>query len=437
MENMINIFTRVVCISAFMLSAFAQAHGKVNVVTDDIERFWQAFDRIVVEADYKEQVNLINSLYVKPGTAGLQKIMQVRGYTAEQYVDLINRYPKFWRSLRANTLKAKQLSNELNQGLDQFNALYKDTKPATVYFTMGAMRTNGTTLNDAVLIGSELAMADAATDISEFSGRTKTWLTGFFATNPIENLVLLNVHEFIHTQQTPIEQSLLMQVMYEGVAEFLSVLAMKTKSQSPAIAYGKSNPQVKLAFENEMFFERTSDWLWSSSQNKFNVRDLGYYIGYSIAENYYQQAIDKTAAIKALIELDYSDSAAVEAIIDSTKFFTKPIEHLRELDIKRRPLINKISEFTNFSQSVSPSTKTITVNFSDVLNGHNNSIDYGDKGKKALPEILSKQWANDKKSWTMHVNLKPNTHYQLMLSNFRDNQDVPIQPYLIEFKTTN
>lgn len=92
------------------------------------------------------------------------------------------------------------------------------------------MRTNGTTRDSLVLIGSELAMADSSTDISEFEGRTKEWLETFFGTNSMEGLVLLNVHEYVHTQQNPIPDNLLHIALYEGVAEFVSVKAMGVPS---------------------------------------------------------------------------------------------------------------------------------------------------------------------------------------------------------------
>lgn len=258
------------------------------MVTTDIDLFWNAYDKIVQEKDTLKQLELIRSLYIEKGSVGLKRIMEVRNYTAEEYIELINAYPKYWNSIRANTLSAKNLSAELNDGIDKFKHIYPKMKPAKMYFTIGAMRTNGTTQDSSVLIGSELAMADANTDISEFEGRTKEWLEGFFGTNPIGGLVLLNVHEYVHTQQQLPPNNLLYQVLHEGIAEFISAKAMNVPSAAPAIDYGKANPKVRETFEKEMFYEQTFEWLWSNSPNDFGIRDLGYYIGYSIAENYYK-----------------------------------------------------------------------------------------------------------------------------------------------------
>lgn len=407
-----------------------------NVITTDIDNFWTAYDLVIQETDSLKQIKLIDSLYIQKGTLGLQKIMKVKNYTAEEYVTLINKYPKYWHSIRKNTNKAKSLATELNEGIKKLKSIYPQLRPAKIYFTIGAMRTNGTTRDSSVLIGSELAMADSATDISEFEGETKEWLETFFGSSPIDGLVLLNVHEYVHTQQNPIPNNLLHTVLYEGIAEFVSVKALGVPSNAPAIEFGKSNPAVREQFEHEMFYEWTFDWLWSNSPNQFGVRDLGYYIGYEIAERHYQKSSDKQKAIKELIELDYSDPEMIDAFIDQTEFFSKPIEVLRQKDQEERPKVARIQQFENSSLSVSPSTTEITIEFSEKLNGYNTGIDYGESGEDAFPEVTNRFWSKDSTAWTMQVKLEHQKRYQFWITNnFRTPGDVPILPCLIEFQT--
>lgn len=407
-----------------------------NVVTTDIDNFWYAYDRIVQEPDSLMQIRLIDSLYIRKGTVGLQKIMEVREYTAQEYVDLINRYPKFFNSLRANTNKAQSLAADLNAGVEKLRAIYPKLRPARIYFTIGAMRTNGTTRDSLVLIGSELAMADSTTDISEFEGETKEWLQGVFSSNPINGLVLLNVHEYVHTQQKPIPDNLRHIVLYEGVAEFVSVTAMGIPSNAPAIEFGKRTAAVREQFEKEMFYERTYEWLWSNAPNNFGVRDLGYYIGYAIAEQHYQNSADKQQAIAQLIELDYSNAEAVDAFIDQTHFFSKPIADLRAEDSRHRPSVAGIQQFENGSTTVDPKTQQLTFRFSEKLNGYNTGVNYSDEGESTFPEVTDRVWAADSAAWTMHVKLEPGRHYKFWITgNFRTSDGIPLLPYLVEFST--
>lgn len=406
------------------------------VSTSDIDHFWEAYDRAILTEDSVQQVAIIDSLYIERGTAGLREIMRVRNYTAGEYVSLIRRYPKFWNSIRANTLRAKSLADELNTGIAKLAAIYPDLQPAHIYFTIGCMRTNGTTRDSLVLIGSELAMADSTADISAFEAPTRQWLGDYFKGNSIDNLVLLNIHEYVHTQQAPMPTTLLYQVVYEGVAEFVSVTALEQPSSTPAVAFGQQTPAVRALFEEEMFFERTQEWMWSNAPNDFGVRDLGYYIGYAIAEKHYQQADDKLQAIRELIELDFTDEVAMEAFIDDTGYFSAPIAALRAQSDKRRPSVRGIAELENGATDVDPSLRVLTFEFTEALNGYNTGVDYAELGAAAFPVVTAREWASDGQRWTMRVELEPRTRYQFWITqNFRTEEGIPLRPFLVDFTT--
>lgn len=415
---------------------------KANVTTTDIDNFWKAYDQVIQESDSLRQTELIDSLYIQKGSVGLNTMMEVRNYSAQEYVTLINHYPKYWASLRSNTLKAHELAGELNNGISKLEAIYPELKPAKIYFTVGCMRTNGTTRDSMVLIGSELAMTDSLTDISEFDGETKDWLINYFNTNPIHDLVLLNIHEYVHTQQKEQVHNLLSIALREGVAEFVSTLALNKPSAVDAIAFGKENAAaVRERFEQEMFYPNNQPkWFWSNYPNEFGVRDLGYYVGYQMCENYYQQTEDKTDAIRTMIELDFTDETEVESFIQQSHYFSAPLDTLYQRFERSRPYVTGIKQFENNSQQVNPKTTEITVEFSQPLNGHNTGVDFGELGEAYFPknDVSKRFWSDDNTAWTISVALEPYKRYQLLISNnFRTSEDVPLRPYLIDFTTGN
>ena len=123
---------------------------------------------------------------------------------------------------------------------------------------------------------------------------------------------------------------------------------------------------MKKAFEKEMFYNYTFNWLWSNYPNQFEIRDLGYFVGYEMAETYFDQQEDKNAAIKTLIELDYDNTTAIDSFIDELKYFSKPIAQLRKEDEGSRPKVVSVLQIQNESQSVNPNTKQITFTFSEL-----------------------------------------------------------------------
>ena len=411
-----------------------------NVIASDIENFWNAHDKIVVEKDYETQIKLINDLYINKGTKGLKAIMQARRYTDKQYVDAINNYPKFWQSVRKNTYKAKSFAKEIENGVAKLKQIYPDLKPAKVYFTIGVFRTPGTTLDGMVLIGSELALSDENVDTSELP-KNFAGLLPYFKSNPINDITFLNVHEFVHTQQkTAIGSELLTQTIREGIAEFITVKALQMKSPTPAITFGKENrPKLKDAFTKEMFSTSYYNWLWNNVDNQFKTRDLGYFVGYDLAEKYYENSFDKKNAIKELIELDLQNNIAVAEFVNSTKYFSKPIKKYRKKYEKNRPNIKKIVQFNNGSQNVNPSISKITIVFSEKMDTRFRGFNFGPLGEKNVLKITKFiGFSKDGKSLSFEVKLLPNKRYQMRLpAKFKDLDGVQIKPYLIDIKTSS
>ena len=432
-------------VTAILILASCQTEKKhfENIVTTDITNFWEAYDKITSTQDSILQYKYLDSLYLKRGTEGLNAIRQVRNYTPEDYIRVINEYPKFWTSIRDNTLKVEQFNAELQDGIEKFREIYPELKPAKIYFTIGAFRTGGTTLDSLVLIGSELALADKNTISTEFPEEERDDRRTYFDSNPIENLVLLNIHEYVHTQQKPMVYNLLSLSIYEGVAEFVSVKAMGVPSVAPAIEFGKKNADIiREKFEQEMFYPNNRfKWLWDSgSSNEFGVRDLAYYIGYQMAENYYEQSEEKEKAIKKLIELDFNNETEIDEFVRSTGFFSASLDELYQNFENKRPTVVGIKQFKNNSNNVSPKINQITVEFSEPLNGTSTGIDFGPLGKDYFPKIspTGRVFSEDNKTWTITVDLEPNKHYQIQLeNNFKTSEWSPLKPYLIEFKTGN
>ena len=409
-----------------------------NIVTSDIQSFWEAYDKIISTDDTLQQAKYLKELFLDKSSPGQQAMMDVRQYTAERYLDAIHNYPKFWNSIRENSKKAASLSADLEKGIEKLRRLYPSLSPAKIYFTMGILRSNGTTLDSMVLIGSEQAMADQNTVTEEFPEEIRAGKRTYFDSNPIKNLVLLNVHEYVHTQQKPMVYNLLSQCIYEGVAEFVSTIAMEEESVVPAVQFGKANLEaVRDKFERDMFTNnKTNEWLWSDAENGFGVRDLGYFIGYEICERYYNNATDKSKAIKDLIELDYENETEVERIVDGTNFLTASLKTLYQNFEANRPKIVRIQEFENGNTEVSPSINTITLECTKPLDTRFRSTGLGELGKEHFPKVNSIDFSEDSLKITYQVVLEPNMQYQILLENgYRTTTNNPLKPYLVDFKT--
>jgi len=300
-----------------MLAAIGFGQTSSKIFTQDIDNFWVAFDSIESTNDYSKKLTFINSLYIEKGTPGLQSFMELRDYNDSLYVRLIDSLPKFWHSVRENTLSIKSKTQELNQAVETLRSLYPELRDAQMYFTIGGLRSGGTTQGNMVLVGAEIATGDSSTNMAEFKN---DWLKKVFSKQSIDNIVYLNIHEYIHTQQTGYKKRVMNQCIAEGSCDFIAELVLERPIVTQYLTYGREHaPELKAKFSRDLDSEDLSLWLYNGGQQGEKA-DLGYYIGYEICKSYYMHAADKKQAIKDIIELNYDDNQAVETFVAKSKY---------------------------------------------------------------------------------------------------------------------
>lgn len=311
--------------STHQLAAQARSNAQaipVPVVSSDVDHFWQAYDEIQKTQDPAAQADILKRLFVDKGTPGLTAFMQAKRYTPEKYLKAIHDYPKFWASIRPRTALAQEKVSAFGPSIEKLRVLYPKLRPATIYFEIGCLQSGGTTLEDKVLIGTELATANDTTVTEEFPQPMGARLATFFHSDPLQSLVLTNIHEYVHTQQKEAGDMLLAYSLREGAADFV---AQQVLGQMPKLAYVTYGPahqaEVLEEFRQEMKGSSLRNWLYNNTNNKFGVSDLGYYVGYAFWSAYYQKQTDKKAAIAQMIDLNYSDPATVEQFAEASGFF--------------------------------------------------------------------------------------------------------------------
>jgi len=431
---MIKIF--IIVFSLVTLSLSSKTQKDQNVFTSDIDNFWIAYDSIQTTNDSLKQIGFIQNLYINKGTKGLKAFMEARDYTAKLWVDLIRMYPKFWNSIRPNTFTVKLYAAEIEKSIQKLKDLYPGLKEAKMYFTVGGLRSGGTTMNDMVLIGSEIATGNASTDVSEFPNN---WLKGVFKNQQVDNLVSLNIHEYVHTQQKGDPKDLLGQAIKEGACDFITELVIGKLLQNNYIVYGREHEaELKERFKLEMFTTAYSNWLYNGSNAK-NVADLGYYMGYTICKTYYENSSDKKITIKEIIELNYSNSAAVENFLKRSKYYTELInktELIQTFEAKR-PYVLRIEPFANGDSLVNAGNKELKIIFSSPMDKNGFSINNGKRGKDYSPIIAVIGFSDDATFFTLKIDMKPDHEYEFIITDksFKSAEGYPLKPYEVKFKT--
>lgn len=296
----------------FSISTFKIFAAKIY--TSDITNFWVAFDSVKTTNSHSQKIKFISELYIQKATDGLKDFITAREFTAEEWLKNIESYPKFWASLRPQTMFILKNVESLENLSKKFKEIYPEFIEPDVYFTIGCLRSAGTTSKGRILIGAEMGAADNKTDVSELS----SWLKNYIKAN--SGIVQLVAHEMNHTQQIGSPDSLntlLSQTILEGSCDFMAELIINKQYIAPHTNYGLTHTKALLKEFYKNKDQITFDnWLYNGNETKKKPADLGYYIGYEICKAYYENAADKAKAIKEIIQLNWQDKTKLLSMLD-------------------------------------------------------------------------------------------------------------------------
>ena len=129
---------RAICVLFFALTHIA-AQPRVELITQDIENFWKAYD----QGEPGKRAAALQALYFNPGSPGLRDFLRLRIGSAQQLADAIERFPNYYATIRANTLSVENRRPQIELYLSRFQDLYPQAAFPPVYFMVGARFNRG------------------------------------------------------------------------------------------------------------------------------------------------------------------------------------------------------------------------------------------------------------------------------------------------------
>lgn len=163
--------------------------------------------------------------------------------------------------------------------------------------------------NRFVLLGTEMVTAGKNVDYSELDSLWKPNPSKKEIDIP-EAIKAIVAHECVHTQQpneldsNAVVCNQLYACLREGAANFMGELISGNTNYSEVNKYGDAHEtDLWNEFKSTLCNANAENWLYNGNNSKVRPPDLGYYIGYKICQSYYNNAKDKTQAIKDIIEI--------------------------------------------------------------------------------------------------------------------------------------
>jgi hypothetical protein len=226
---------------------------------------------------------------------------------------MVTAYDEYFASIRDNLEDLDDPNGVvamIRANYETIESLYPDAVFPPVTFLIGRFSTAGTIRQSGILIGSEFYAIDAQTPLSELGAFQRANV------HALDSIVFVVAHEHVHVLQAQARAgsigggTLLRQSLMEGIADFVGELASGGTINGHVYEYGLANEaELWAEFQTEMQGTAVNRWLYNQgSPPAGRPGDLGYFIGYRIAQAYYDKASDKTAALREIIR--FSDANA-------------------------------------------------------------------------------------------------------------------------------
>lgn len=273
-----------------------QSDVRVEFVTSDIELFWRALD----QSTPASMPAVLEREYLRQGSRGLAEFTRLRIGDGAQLAAVVQAHPAYYAALRKSSRRVEEFKPVMRRAFQCLRAIYPEAVMPTVTFVIGRMNSAGTVDARNLLIGVDMfGKSDEA--VMEGLGR---WHRAVVA--PMERLPYIVAHELIHAQQTNAGGgTLLAAALNEGVADFVGQLISGETINPHLHAFARErHAELWRDFEKDMNGRELGRWLYQGdSATGDRPADLGYYIGYRIAEAYYQQHRDKHAAVREMLAI--------------------------------------------------------------------------------------------------------------------------------------
>ncbi len=265
---------------------------KTELVTTDLDNFWEAFDRAKPDFD----PSVFQELYLDKGSKGVKGFTRNRIRDAEHLSKTIKKHPNYYSSIKSSTQQIPLMKDTIRQSLVKLKELYPKAVFPPVYFVVGALNSGGTTSRHGLIIGAEMHGLTPDTPKEELGNWLKTVLVS------VDKIPHIVAHELIHFQQNYDGNSLLGAAIKEGSADFMAELISGRHINHHVHEF--ANPKEKelwVEFKEKMDGKDYQGWLYSSQEGRPN--DLGYWMGYKITKSYYEQSSDKQQAIHDIMNI--------------------------------------------------------------------------------------------------------------------------------------
>jgi len=277
-------------------SSFIEDVNRVPVYTSDIDLFYGTLDRMMIDGYYE---SIVQSDYFDRGSDGLKALIEKDHLNAKEFAEYMEAHEEFFLSIRPQLLDTRHYRRMTMSVLQQFDSVIPNARYKPIFFLVGQNKHGGTETKSGFLIEAQKNVLGLP-DIN--------WGTfDSLSFSPYNNLDQMIAHEQVHVVQPDmfIGESLLRLTLSEGIADFIAYKAVGKLGYQEAYEYGEQNLEILkkewTADLNLPIKEVRPKWLFNWGMKMDKPYDMGYYMGFKIAESYYEHNGSNAETLRKMV----------------------------------------------------------------------------------------------------------------------------------------
>ncbi|MDH3457326.1 MAG: DUF2268 domain-containing putative Zn-dependent protease [Gemmatimonadota bacterium] len=276
----------------------------VRVITSDVANFWRAWDALAQAQSWQDSLRALTEHYFDRASPGLKEFIRIRLERPENLLRTVTLGGAYFAAVRGRTMTLDGQAHRIRESLASLKRLYPGVVFPDIYFLVAGFISQGTLTDRGLYIAAEMVSADASTPLDELPPPLR-----LVDLTPAV-IPCIVVHELVHYQQVySAANSLLNQALREGVADFLTMKAIGCTPSAPAVyEYGERHEGALWAeFREAVHGTDLRRWFYNAMTSTDRPANLGYWMGFQIAEAYYDRAADKRQAVYDLLHVSDPD----------------------------------------------------------------------------------------------------------------------------------
>jgi len=258
---------------------------EVELVSEDVARFWAAYDAGLVGGDLETAFEVE---YRQPATPHLASFFEWRLGSSADLASTVERNRTYYDSVRAETLDLASGGAFWSEARTAFAELER-IEPAAVFppvaLVIGRLNSGGITSDARILVALEVFTRRAESPTETLTP------TELASVRKSEHLVPFVVHHLVHVQQLRLGglrssegRTLLERALFEGIAEFAAEQLTGRVVGTAAAEYGDTREsELWDEFQSHMDGTDVTGWLGGVATDGQRPSDLGYFMGHRIA----------------------------------------------------------------------------------------------------------------------------------------------------------